>query len=352
MVSSGGTMFSKIRPRRRAVLGGMAAAALLPSDSFHAAELSPDQIDLAGARTQAAAMDQLHALIVNVDGHEVLAEAFRGPSLNRAVNVKSVSKTLIATLTMIAIDKGHLEGTEQKALPLLGKLAPRDVDPRAADITVGDLISMRSGLVRTSGPNYGAWVNSRDWVGYILSRPMVRAPGERMSYSTGDFHLVSAILTNVTGKSTHRLAQDWLGKPLDINFAPWTRDPKGIYMGGNNMALSPRQMIRFGQMALAHGAYDGQQVVSRKAMDLSWSPNGRSPFSGFQYGYGWFMMQAAGEAVYFARGYGGQMIYVVPGLKTVVAITSDITRPARSSGYGGDLNRLLSQTIVPALQLG
>ncbi len=334
------------------VLGGMAAATLLPSDSFHAAELALDKIDLTDALDRAAAMDQLHGLVVNVRDQIVVAKAFRGPSLDHPVNVKSVSKTLLATLTMIAIDKGVLTGTDQKALPLLGRLAPRDVDPRAAQITIGDLISMRSGLVRTSGPNYGPWVNSRDWIGYILSRPMVRSPGERMSYSTGDFHLVSAILTNVTGQSTHRLAQDWLGSPLDIDFPPWTRDPKGIFMGGNNMALSPHQMVRFGQMALGGGRYRGRQVVSRNAMELAWSPHGRSPYSGFQYGYGWFLMQAAGEAVYFARGYGGQMIYVLPTLHSVVAITSDITRPARSSGYGGDLNRLLSETIVPSLRAG
>ena len=340
------------RPRRRAILGGLAATALLPADSFRAAGLKVSPRDLDVVRNKAAEMDQLHSLSINVAGESVLAEAFRGPPLSRAVNVKSVSKTLVATLALIAMDKGHLSGPDQKALPLLGALAPKDVDPRAADITVGDLISLRSGLVRTSGPNYGAWVNSRDWIGYILKQPMVSAPGSRMSYSTGDFHIASAVLTNVTGRTTHQLARDWLGKPLGIDFAPWTRDPRGIYMGGNNMSMTPEGMIRFGRMALAGGKFGGTQVVSEARLAEAWRPRGRSPFSGFQYGYGWFLMKAGNVPTYFARGYGGQMIYVMPDLEAVVAITSDASRPARSNGYGGVLNRLLSQDIVPALSQG
>ncbi len=48
-----------------------------------------------------------------------------------------------------------------------------------------------------------------------------------------------------------------------------------------------------------------------------------------------------------ARGYGGQIICVVPGLELTVAITSDPTRPARSAGYFGDLLQLIERGIIP-----
>ena len=71
---------------------------------------------------------------------------------------------------------------------------------------------MRSGLESTSNRNYGAWVQSRNWVRYALDRPLLAEPGTDMDYSTGNTHLLSAILTKATGKSTWQFAQEALAQ--------------------------------------------------------------------------------------------------------------------------------------------
>lgn len=98
---------------------------------------------------------------------------------------------------------------------------------------------MQAGLRRTSGRYYGDWVKSNNWVGYVLTRPFVDEPGGRMLYSSGNTYLLSAALTESTGRTTLDVARDWLGEPLGITFLPWGQDPQGIYLGGNNMMLSP-----------------------------------------------------------------------------------------------------------------
>lgn len=296
----------------------------------------------AEVRERARGLGQLHALVVAVDGEVVLAEAFRGAALDRPVNVKSVSKTLVATLTGAAIERGALPGVGAQALAYLR--APRGMDPRAEAVTVEDLLTMRSGFQRTSGAGYGAWVESGDWVDYVLSRPMQAAPGTRFGYSTGDYHLLAAVLTEATGASLHEVARDWMGRPLGIEIPPWTRDPQGVYMGGNNMALSPMGMLAFAEAIRLGGA----PVVSGDWIAASWRPRTRSPFSGHDYGYGWFLARMGGEDLAYARGYGGQMIYVVPGVRLSVAVTSDPGLPARSGGHAGDLHALLAEAIVPA----
>jgi CubicO group peptidase (beta-lactamase class C family) len=323
---------------RRIFTAGLAAAAAWPLAA--AARIAPDA--LADARSRARALDQLYSITVSVDGETVLAEAFRGPALDRPVNVKSVSKTLVATLIGAAIDRGVLPGVDTPVLPYLR--APAGLDPRVERITVAHCLTMATGLERTSGANYGAWINSRDWVGYVLTRPFVDEPGRAMGYSTGDFHLLAAVLTRASGRSLLDLARDWLGDPLGIELPPWDRDPQGIYLGGNNMAMSPRGMIRFAEAIRTGGA----PVVPRAWVETSWQPRVRSPFSGHDYGYGWFLAEMGGARTFYARGYGGQMIYIVPDRAMSVAITSNPNLPARSGGHVGDLNRIVGELLVPA----
>ncbi len=191
-------------------------------------------------------------------------------------------------------------------------------------------------------------MNSGDWVGYVLGRPMVAAPGTRFGYSTGDFHLLSAVLTEASGASLLELARDWMGRPLGVEIPPWTRDPQGVYMGGNNMALSPMAMLAFGEAIRTGGA----PLVPGAWIETSWEPRTRSPFSGHMYGYGWFLARIGGEDLAYARGYGGQMIYVIPAAGVTVAITSDPNQPARSAGHTGDLHALVAETVIPAARAG
>ena len=302
--------------------------------------------------TRARALPSLHGMLVARDGNELVAERFRGPGLDHPVNVKSVSKSVIAALVGGAIARSVLEGVEQPVAPVLDGLVPADADPRIGAITLDHLLSMRAGLERTSGRNYGRWVNSSDWVRYALSRPFVDQPGGRMLYSTGNYHLLSAALTQASGRSTLALARDWLGDPLGIEIPPWTRDPQGFYLGGNNMVLSPRALLRFGEMHRQGGAYSGGQVLPRRWIEASWVARSRSRFTGHAYGYGWFVVRARGHPVAYAWGYGGQMIYIVPDLGLCAAMTSDPSAPSGRTGHVRRLHALLADGIVPAAERG
>lgn len=325
--------------RRRTLLAGAAALA--------APRLALGQA-LAGPARMAEEFDQLHALIVARDGEELLAEAYRGPPLDRPVNVKSVSKTLVAALTGAAIDRGEIDGLDATLGALIPDMIPPDADPRVAELRLKHLITMQAGLERTSGPNYGAWVNSGNWVRYALARPFVAEPGGRMLYSTGSFHVLGVALAEATGDSLLTQARERLGDPLGIDIPPWVRDPQGRYLGGNEMALSPRAMLRFGEMVRRDGLWQGRRVLSEDWVAASLVPRTRSPWSGLSYGYGWFLGRAGGTGIALARGYGGQVICIAPERGITIAITSDPTRPARSGGYFGDLMGLIGDILATA----
>ena len=135
---------------------------------------------------------------------------------------------------------------------------------------------MRSGLESTSGREYGAWVQSRNWVRYVLAQPLIDEPGTRVEYSTGTSHLLSAILTKATKKSTWQFAQEELAKPLGFSLAQWPQDPQGIYFGGNDMLMTPRQMIRFGELYENDGRVGERQLIPKSWIDRRpWAAAGR-----------------------------------------------------------------------------
>ncbi|MEX2454962.1 MAG: serine hydrolase, partial [Rhodospirillaceae bacterium] len=255
---------------------------------------------------------------------------------------------VVSALVGVAIGRGLLQGPDQTVAPLLRDRMPAGGDPRLSAITIGHLLSMRAGLERTSGRNYGRWVTSADWVRFALARPFVDEPGGRMLYSTGNSHLLSAILTGVGGRDTHSLAQDWLGEPLGIRIPPWQRDPQGIFFGGNNMLLSPRALVRFGELYRRGGVFGGRRVLPDGWVRESWTPRTESPFSGDRYGFGWFIAEACGRPLYYARGFGGQLVYVAPDFRLTIAITSDTTTRTRVGGYMDALRSLVGDYLIPA----
>ena len=308
-------------------------------DAFHRARILE----------RAASLPRLRSLLISVGGELIDEHYFNGASARRAANLKSASKTIVAILVGIAIDRGYLEGVDQPIVDFFrDELA--DADPVKRSITVGDLLSMRSGLETTSNRNYGRWVQSRHWVRHALSRPLVDRPGGRMIYSTGSTHLLSAILTRATGMSTLEFGRRTLARPLGITLPAWTRDPQGVYMGGNEMALTPRAMLAVGNLFRRGGASDGRQVISREWIRESTIPRTRSRFSRRQYGYGWWMRTLAGHPTYYAWGYGGQFIFVVPDLDAVIVATSSPNPGAGRRGHRRELDDLIDCDLVPAIR--
>ena len=298
---------------------------------------------------QAESLPRLRSLLVSTGGVLVEEHYFNGATRERRANLKSASKTVIAILVGIAIDRGHLSGVEQP----LADFFPEELgeaDAKRRSITIENLLTMRSGLETTSNRNYGRWVGSGHWVRHVLTRPMVDRPGGRMIYSTGSTHLLSAILTRATGMSTLAFGRRYLARPLGIDVPAWVRDPQGVYLGGNEMALTPRAMLAIGDLYRRGGAIDGLELVSPSWIEASTTPRTVSRFSRRQYGYGWWMRTLAGHRTYYAWGYGGQFIFVVPTLDSVIVATSAPEPGEGRRRHRRELDTLIDCLVVPAIE--
>ena len=304
------------------------------------------------AHEAALRLPRLHSLLISHRGELVFEEYYNGADPRRPANMKSASKSVISALIGIAIDEGHIKSVEDPITKYFPEYIFNQTDPDKQLITIENLLTMQSGLETTSNRNYGKWVLSENWVEFVLNQPLVAKPGTRMLYSTGSTHLLSAILTRASGINTKEFAQKHLASQLGYSMSYWSRDPQGIYFGGNDMEMTPRQMLAFGELYLNQGVHEGRQIIPTDWVKESYRPHVLSPRGqGRYYGYGWWLRDLAGMLVPVAWGYGGQLIFVVEPMDLVVVATSDSTPGRTRRGHLGRLYNLVEDKILRQVSL-
>ena len=313
--------------------------------------IAAEQVDAQGkyskAHAAASQLPRLHSLLISQVDDLVFEQYYNQRDPSRPANMKSASKSVISALVGIAIDKGLIDSVDVKVAEYFPDLIAASDDLQKQQITIENLLTMQSGLETTSNRNYGKWVLSDNWVEFALNQPLVAAPGTRMLYSTGSTHLLSAIITQASGMSAKQFAQENLSLRLGFSMSYWSQDPQGIYFGGNDMEMTPRQMLEFGRLYLNEGVYENEQVISKAWIEDSHKPRARSPRGqGRFYGYGWWLRDLAGMQVPVAWGYGGQLIFVVKELDLVVVATSESTPGSSRRGHLGRLYELVEEHVL------
>jgi CubicO group peptidase (beta-lactamase class C family) len=249
-------------------------------------------------------------------------------------DIYSCTKSFTSALVGIAIDQGYIEGVNQPVLSFFPERTITNMDARKEVLTLEHLLAMRDGLEWTEKslnliPTHDTWQEmkqTRDWVQFILDRPMAAEPGTRWNYNTGASHLLSVILQKTTGMPASAFAQEHLFGPLGISGVTWGADPQGRSNGGTSLRMTPRDMAKFGYLYLNEGRWDGQQIVPEawvKASTTSHYPTFETYFGELEYGYQWWIIPWAGY--YSAIGALGQYIIVLPELDMVVVFTSNLT---------------------------
>lgn len=257
--------------------------------------------DLEQIFAEAESINSLRSLIIQQNGEVISERYFKGRTPNRAFNIKSASKSIIGLLTGIAIEEGFIPSIDEPISTYFPDYFEENPDPKKESITVKNLLSMQAGLRSTSSRYYGAWVMSDNWVEYALDQDFITDIDGRMVYSTGTSHLLSVIITKATGMSTKAFAEQYLFDPMGIEVGGWDRDPQGYYMGGNNMALKPTDLLKIGQMLIDDGIWDGEQIITKDWIVDSFKTYTFSNYNPYGYGYQWWNKETAGYTT-FLRG--------------------------------------------------
>ncbi|SEU27799.1 serine hydrolase [Paenibacillus sp. NFR01] len=268
-------------------------------------------------------------------GGRILLEHYRDDSAREQLaRINSCTKSVLSAAICIAMDQGIIPPAETRLSEFFPELT-RDPDARKADLTLEHLLTMTAGWRwdEFGGRNsFPKMTRSPHWVRYVLEQPLENTPGTRMVYNSGNSQLLSAILAMCSGMSTAQFTEQHLLRPLGIEAYEWEQDPQGVHTGGFGMKLRPIDLWRFGQLYLQQGMWEGRPLISRELVQRSATPAiGTEPPRRGRYGWHWWVdeySEGTGEPLeyFYARGYGGQFVYVLPALEAVVVLTQDQNR--------------------------
>ena len=309
-----------------------------PSD----AGIDGDALDVGAA--ELAQSPALLSLLVVRDGALVFERYYNGSAAGHSNNIHSASKSILSALFGIALDEGTIESLDAPLADFLPEYIAAG-SARSA-ITLRHVLTMSSGLEWTEDETeYTVIEPSDDWIEAILEQPMIGTPGVDFNYSSGMSHVASAVLTRATGTSTCAYAHQKLLSPLGIAAEHWGRDPDGVFFGGYNLYMTPRELARFGLLFLRDGDWEGRQLVPAGWVQQSIRPQ-LAADDGYDYGYYWWLISSETEEVAIAWGYGGQFVYLVPALDLMVVMTAD-TASDHAELEG---ERFLFDHLLPAVQ--
>jgi CubicO group peptidase (beta-lactamase class C family) len=255
----------------------------------------------------------------------IVAEAYYAPYVpGISHDLRSVTKSIVSTLTAIELKQGLLDSVDQPVLDLFPEKKILRVDENKRAMTVQTLLDMTSGIewqekAYTPDETIMQMYRSPDRTEFVLNQPMSSPPGSQFYYNGGNPYVLSALITKKTGQSAFDFAKKELFEPLGITSARWGRvDAQGVTNGEAGLFLSPHDMARVGYLYLHNGLWDGKQIIPSSWADRAKEGKVSATF-GYRYGNLWWSLPEKGA--YMARGRHSQLVLVLPKLDVVAVMT-------------------------------
>ena len=343
-------------------------------DGWQTASL--DEVGIDGAKIdQAVALIQddtyrnVHAILIVKDGKLVFEAYFGGYTWDyngdqykgervdfdrdTIHNLASVTKSFTSALIGIAIDKGFIQGVDERACGFFPEHADLcDEDKR--QITLKHLLTMTSGLewngmevpLSDTHNDLIQLFLVQDPIGYVLAKPIVSEPGTDWYYNGGNTNLLGEVIREATEQRMDDFATQHLFAPLGITDYEWDHINPDVIHASGNLRLRPRDMAKLGYVYLNGGVWNGQRIVSEEWIEASTKDYASTP-GGEGYGYQWWRKTYRSEVIpidaFYAAGWGGQRITGFPSLDMVVVFTG--------GNYVGQdpVDEIITRHILPAV---
>ena len=254
-------------------------------------------------------------------------EYYDGYSDTSKSNSFSMAKSMVTGMLGKAIEEGKIESIDQK----VGDFFEEFNEGYAALLTVGDLVSMASGLDWVEEYYNPLNITTRsyftnDLQGLLRNREITGKPGQEYLYLSGNTQLLGMLISQAVGANLSDYFSESFWKPMGAKEdALWQVDSKanGMEKTFCCFATNAKDFARFGKLYKDHGRWNGEQLIDSSYVALSTRPRfEKSP----EYGYGWWLSEIDGKPLFAMRGHLGQYVIVIPEDNLIVVRLGHLTQ--------------------------
>jgi len=271
-------------------------------------------------------LPHLQSLLIARHGKLVFEQYYHGGSKTEMHNVQSITKSITSALVGIALKKNYLKTLDQKVVDFFPEVAnDTSIDMRIKKITLYHLLTMSSGIAEGKP----RWDKDDNPIRTTLQQHLQSDPGTQFHYSSPAAHVFSGILFKAIKDSLYDFADKYLFQPLGIKKVIWYKDNTGLLLTCGSSLWESRDLLKIGQLYLNKGTWSGIEIIPEEYINQSVKTHISGDCYGtyVNYGYMWYCETISGYKAFYASGYGGQYLMVIPDLDMVVLCTSDWSQP-------------------------
>ncbi|HUF33178.1 MAG TPA: serine hydrolase [Acidimicrobiales bacterium] len=236
----------------------------------------------------------------------------------------SMAKSVLHAVVGILVDQGRLDLDAPAPVPAWQEPG----DPRGA-ITLEQLLAMRDGLEFREDYVDGEaseviemlfGSGADDVASFAAERPLAHPPGKVFNYSSGTSNIISRIVGDEVGGGAagfEAFLRSALLDPIGMSSAQPRFDAAGTFIASSYLYATAQDFARFGHLYLRDGVWEGRRVLPEGWVDHGRRPRSVDPVDGRRYGAQWWVVDDD-LGGFWANGYEGQSILVVPALDLVV----------------------------------
>ena len=282
------------------------------------------------------------AFLVIKNDSIVFEKYFDGYSESSKSNSFSMAKSITVTLLGKAIMDKKIKSLDQ----LVGDFFDEYKTGLGAELTVGDLASMSSGMKWNE--KYYSIINitsesyfSEDLRSLILNQKIINKPGQKFRYSSGDTQLLGMVIEKATNTNLSDYLRNNFTIPMGFeNEALWQLDSEesGMEKAYCCFASNAKDFARFGKLYKNNGKWNNEILLDSTFINKATNPVfNSSPY----YGYGWWLYNYNDKKVYTMNGHRGQFVIVFPEEDIIIVRLGDIN--IQGEGDSGDLYKYISE---------
>ena len=285
-------------------------------------------------------------IVAYKDNKKVYSDCWNNYKEEDCTHIMSATKSIIALLIGIAIDRGEIRSINDKVLEYFPEYKTKRGEKTIYDITIKHLLTMRAPY-KCKGDPWTKVCSSDNWtyssLDFLGGR---KGLTDEFNYQTVCLHILSGILYKATNMKTVDYANKYLFEPLGIKkhknyYAEtakehkaftigktpkeniWFADPDGLGTPGYGLCMSAEDMTKIGILCLNKGIFNGKTIISAKWIEEMITPKvvESKYFRGMEYGYLWWIIDSK-KNIYAAIGNSGNVIYINPEKNIVVSVSS------------------------------